>query len=84
MKNEPAVRAEMLAVERDLAAAPGGEGLGRLRSSWGRLVAALDLGPAPALRTCPHCGATGMRAATRCGSCWAQLVPPDGGEARAP
>jgi hypothetical protein len=47
-----------------------------LRATWGKLVDALDLGPAPELRDCPHCGSSGMRAATRCGTCWAKLVPP--------
>lgn len=50
----------------------------RLAASWARLVEALSLGPAPDLRQCPYCGATGMRAATRCGYCWKKLVPPAG------
>ncbi len=48
----------------------------RLVRSWGRLVDFLALGPAPELRTCPHCGEVGMRAATLCGYCWRKLVPP--------
>lgn len=44
-----------------------------LLSSWERLVAFLALGPAPELEACPFCGSVGMRAATRCGSCWSQL-----------
>ena len=75
MRDEP-IRAAVRAVEQALAAAPGGAALDGLRSSWTRLVDALALGPAPALRTCPKCGATGMRAATRCGTCWSSLVPP--------
>lgn len=47
-----------------------------LRASWAALVALLDVGPAPELRTCPACGATGMRAALRCGYCWRALSPP--------
>jgi hypothetical protein len=47
-----------------------------LRASWVALVDALALGPAPEYRKCPHCAATGMRAATRCSACWEKLVPP--------
>jgi hypothetical protein len=47
-----------------------------LIGSWKVLVDILDLGSAPALRACPRCGHTGMRAATRCGFCWIALVPP--------
>jgi len=45
----------------------------RLRA-WQRLVAGLDLGREPDVRTCPRCGAIGMRAAARCGHCWVALV----------
>lgn len=48
-----------------------------LVGSWAKLVEFLALGPTPELRECPHCGSVGMRAATRCGTCWAKLVPPD-------
>jgi hypothetical protein len=41
-----------------------------VREAWQRLVVALDLGPEPAVRPCPHCGRLGMAAATRCGFCW--------------
>jgi hypothetical protein len=47
-----------------------------LLSSWAELVEFLALGPPPELRACPSCGAVGMRAATRCGSCWRKLEPP--------
>jgi hypothetical protein len=47
-----------------------------LRASWVALVEVLALGPAPEYRECPHCGSTGMRAATRCSQCWKVLVPP--------
>jgi len=69
-------------VERDLAqvsqgaSPPDSASVDRLVRSWGRLVDFLALGPAPELRECPHCGAVGMRAATRCGGCWKKLVPP--------
>jgi hypothetical protein len=70
-------------VERDVvqvsqgASPPDKASVDRLVRSWGRLVDFLALGPAPELRDCPHCGASGMRAATRCGRCWQKLVPPD-------
>jgi hypothetical protein len=47
-----------------------------LRLAWTALVDALALGPVPAVRTCPACGAMCMRQATRCGHCWIVLVPP--------
>jgi hypothetical protein len=47
-----------------------------LLSSWAVLVEFLDLGVPPELRACPSCGSVGVRAATRCGSCWRKLVPP--------
>ena len=47
-----------------------------LLASWAELVEHLALGPAPDVRTCPACGATGMRLATVCGHCWGRLVPP--------
>lgn len=54
----------------------GGEDTAALLASWAALVEYLALGPPPDLRACPHCGAVGMRAATRCGRCWRTLVPP--------
>lgn len=47
-----------------------------LLSSWAKLVEFLELEPAPELRACPFCGGIGMRAATRCGTCWRKLDPP--------
>jgi len=44
-----------------------------LRAAWGQLVAVLALGPAPETRECPACHGIGMRAASRCGHCWAAL-----------
>lgn len=46
-----------------------------LRASWTELVAVLALGPAPETRQCPVCNSTGFSAASRCGNCWAKLVP---------
>ena len=44
-------------------------------AAWTELVAALALGAAPETRECPACHGIGMRAATRCGRCWAALEP---------
>jgi hypothetical protein len=82
MQTMDGVRSAVEAMDREVASltdrTPGANaaGLTDLRSSWGKLVEVLALGPAPELRDCPHCGTTGMRAATRCGKCWAKLVPP--------
>lgn len=53
----------------------GGPDAAVLLASWAELVAFLALGPAPELRTCPSCGSSGMRDATRCGHCWRKLEP---------
>ena len=59
-------------VERELATTtPSAE----LRTAWADVVKTLALGPAPAMRDCPTCKAPGMAAASRCGTCWAVLVP---------
>lgn len=55
--------------------ANGDGGAAALERHWGALVEFLALGPAPELRECPRCGVSGMRAATRCGSCWAVIEP---------
>lgn len=57
--------------------------LRELRASWAELVGLLALGPKPEMRECPVCKHWGMRAATRCGSCWTTLSPlaPSGGAA---
>jgi hypothetical protein len=89
MQSTDGIRAAVMAVSREVALLEERrlEGDGKrheaLRSAWMTLVDALALGPAPEYRTCPHCGATGMRAATRCGSCWRALVPPPSDAARA-
>jgi hypothetical protein len=44
-----------------------------LRAAWDELVSVLALGPAPQTRECPACHGIGMRAASRCGHCWAAL-----------
>jgi len=74
------VRGALEAVSRELALAEAGGSVPTpLRAAFGKLVATLALGPAPELRTCPRCGSTGMRAATRCGTCWEKLTPPEAG-----
>lgn len=45
------------------------------RAAYDEVVRDLDLGPEPELSNCPHCNATGLKAATRCGQCWAKLTP---------
>ena len=64
-------------VSRSVASAAGGSGRG-LQVAWDALVDAMALGQPPELRACPSCGSLGMRAATRCGSCWKPLTPPSG------
>jgi hypothetical protein len=82
MQSMDGIRAAVETVGRDVALlaertpASEGHGLDALRTSWGALVEVLALGPAPEYRKCPHCGGTGMRAATRCSTCWEKLVPP--------
>ena len=56
-------------------AVDGNETTQGLRASWIELVRGLALGPAPETRECPVCHGTGMRAASRCGDCWAPLEP---------
>lgn len=66
-------RLRAIVTEMDLAMVDAGTD--RIRTAWKSMVTALDLGPEPAVRTCPHCGQIGMKAASRCGHCWATLVP---------
>jgi hypothetical protein len=72
------LRGAVAAVERDLArlSPTTGDPLsGDLHASWSDLVGLLALGPAPETRQCPVCSGIGMRAASRCGFCWAKLQP---------
>jgi hypothetical protein len=64
---------ELEAKVRALGAGPGETDV---RTAVAALGVALDLGPEELMRACPVCGATGMRAATRCGTCWSRLTPP--------
>jgi anaerobic selenocysteine-containing dehydrogenase len=78
MHVEAAVRAAVEDVSREVAlatAAGAGGATAGLQGAWKRLVDLMDLGPAPAYRTCPHCGGVGMLLATRCGVCWESLSP---------
>ena len=67
-----ALRVAVALVEKELLDESGSLAL---RGAWRHLVETLASTPAPELRECPSCGMTGMRAATRCGYCWAALEP---------
>ncbi len=73
------LRAIVAAIDREIAQTPP---TAILQAAWGELVQVLALGPAPQTRECPACHSVGMRAASRCGRCWAALEPlpplPDG------
>jgi hypothetical protein len=66
---------ELACLGRQASAAEHRSAVEALTVSWTRMTALLALGTAPELRQCPRCGSSGMRAATRCGSCWASLSP---------
>ena len=66
------LRAIIAAIDQEIAQVPPSP---TLRVAWGELVAALALGAAPQTRECPVCHGIGMRAASRCGNCWASLAP---------
>jgi hypothetical protein len=78
------VRRAVEAVDREVSRLAGhtsvedAPSLNLLRSSWGKLVELLALGPLPERRACPHCGSVGALAAARCGRCWMELRPPQG------
>ncbi|HTR51685.1 MAG TPA: hypothetical protein VMJ10_13310 [Kofleriaceae bacterium] len=69
------LRAVIAMIDQELVQAPPTPAL---RTAWDELVSVLALGPAPQTRECPACHAIGMRAASRCGHCWAalELLPP--------
>jgi len=72
------LRMAVAAMERAVALLPAGEGKDPtqdVRASWSKVVEALALGPAPETRLCPTCNSVGMRAASRCGTCWRALEP---------
>jgi hypothetical protein len=64
------IRRAIASIEREIVQDPATPAL---RSAWADLVAVLALGPAPLTRECPACHGIGMRAASRCGQCWAAL-----------
>jgi|JI6StandDraft_1071083.scaffolds.fasta_scaffold376950_1 hypothetical protein len=63
-----AIVAEMNLALVDVGTAP-------VHDVWRQMVAALALGPEPAVRACPRCNKIGMLEATRCGYCWITLAP---------
>ena len=65
------LRAIVAVIDREIVQVP----TPALRAAWAELVEVLALGPAPQTRECPACHAIGMRAASRCGHCWAALEP---------
>ena len=66
------LRAIVAAMDRELLQTPPTPAL---HTAWTELVSVLALGPARETRECPACHGIGMRAASRCGSCWAALEP---------
>ena len=66
------LRAIVAAIDQAIAQEPPSPSL---RAAWAELVDLLALGPAPQTRECPTCHGIGMRAASRCGQCWAALEP---------
>jgi len=66
------LRAVVAVIDHELVQAPPTPAL---RVAWDELVLVLALGPAPETRECPACHGVGMRAASRCGQCWAALEP---------
>ena len=64
------LRAVIAVIDQELVQAPPTPAL---RAAWDELVSVLGLGSAPQTRECPVCHGIGMRAASRCGQCWAAL-----------
>jgi hypothetical protein len=87
MQTIPGVKKAIEAVDREVArlaahaSTEEAPDLDELRTSWGRLVELLVLGPRPERRACPHCGNVPATAATRCGRCWVDLAPVQGSPA---
>jgi len=67
------LRTLVAGLETEIAATSNPE----LRKQWDVFVSTLSLGEAPSTRECPTCKAVGMSNASRCGNCWAKLVPLD-------
>lgn len=66
------LRAIVAVIDREILQQPPSP---ELRAAWAELIGVLALGPAPQTRECPACHGIGMRAASRCGHCWAALEP---------
>ena len=66
------LRAIVATIDQEIVLAPPSPAL---RAAWTELVRVMALGPAPETRECPACHGIGMRAASRCGQCWASLAP---------
>lgn len=66
------LRSIVATIDKEIAQTPPAPAL---HAAWLELVGALALGPAPQTRECPTCHTIGMRAASRCGQCWAKLEP---------
>lgn len=66
------LRAIVAVIDQEIVQAPPTPAL---KAAWAELVEVLALGPAPQTRECPTCHAVGIRAASRCGRCWAALEP---------
>jgi hypothetical protein len=71
-----AIDRELSCLGREASATEHRSSMSSLVASWAALVEVLALGPAPERRECFSCKRSGMRAATRCGYCWVELVPP--------
>ena len=69
------LRTILASIKQELSQLPTTTPPNPLQSSFAELVAQLDLGAEPEVRACPTCGRLGLREATRCGNCWAQLTP---------
>jgi len=72
------LRALLTSLTRDLetiSPASPVELFARLRVDLAEIVSALDLGPEPAMRSCPQCCAACRAAATTCSNCWTRLTP---------
>jgi|SRR5687768_5036562 hypothetical protein len=70
-----AIGHELTCLDREASAAEHRASMVALTSLWARLTELMALEPVPELRLCPACGNSGMRAAIRCGFCWAALAP---------
>lgn len=66
------LRAIVAVIDQEIAHVPPTPAL---RAAWTELVDVLALGTPPQTRECPACHGIGMRAASRCGTCWAALEP---------